>query len=994
MVIVAPAIAQEPVYFPDPNLKAAVEDALWLYDPTPADMLSLREFSCIRNGVRDITGLEWAENLQVLNLRFNHISDISPLSELSGLQDLSLSRNQIDGLSALSGLTKLRHLDLHGNQLSEISVLSGLTNLRTLILRFNELSDITALSGLYNLQHLDFHDNRLHDISPLSGLTNLRNLDLYDNQIGDITALSGMTELEYLDLRLNQVHDISVLDNLTGLTHLYLGRNQISTLTPLTHLMRLRDLYVSHNQITDISALLGLTELHTVDLRWNPMNTDFFCGHLDVIIQNNPGIICFYDGDCATPMPSTDVPAVSRDSAAHITESSAVLQAHVVSDGAEACEGRFRYWLPGQNETTTAWQSSLYAGAVFTQAIRDLQPNSQYNFAVELRNSVGTDVSGMGSFMTTGQTFVLTILSSPGGTVVDPGPGDFSVPPGTSVPVTARPAAGHCLFNGWTGTAVDAGAVDDPHAASTYVLVEASCTLQANFLENIIYVDDDAPFDPQPHDMRAGDPQEDGSADHPFDSIQEAIAAASPGALVLVRSGTFCESVDLMGKPIHVTGIDPSHPEITAWPVLNGSDMNTIVAFSHGEDPRCQLSGFVLTGGRDKNAAAIACWGSSPTIRNCLIVGNRCDDPCGAIIDCQDGSPVFENLTVHGNDAGDMGAAFRFVNCHAVVANSILWDNQPREIVVESGDDPLVSYSNVSGTWPGPGNTAVSPDFAWPGYWSANPGDPQTTWVPGNYHLMSQSGRWDQDSLTWASDGLTSACIDAGDPDWPFARESFPNGKRINMGAYGETARASRSSLSILAHWRFDESSGATAVDSVGYNDGRVHGAAWASGKMNGALSFDGADDYVDCGRHPGLAPEEFTLSLWIYPQADSASRTVLQKGGPDAEDYRFELFGAQHPTFSFGNGADNVVLYSDSVLTREEWVHVALTRAGTEAALYINGTRLMSEAYSSIPSATNHPLVIGGTASCHYQGKIDDLRIYGLALSEEDIRGLVAEAQ
>jgi hypothetical protein len=42
-------------------------------------------------------------------------------------------------------------------------------------------------------------------------------------------------------------------------------------------------------------------------------------------------------------------------------------------------------------------------------------------------------------------------------------------------------------------------------------------------------------------------------------------------------------------------------------------------------------------------------------------------------------------------------------------------------------------------------------------------------------------------------DEVTSLCIDAGDPDSDWTAELWPNGKRINMGAYGGTAEASMS---------------------------------------------------------------------------------------------------------------------------------------------------------------------------------------------------------
>jgi hypothetical protein len=42
-------------------------------------------------------------------------------------------------------------------------------------------------------------------------------------------------------------------------------------------------------------------------------------------------------------------------------------------------------------------------------------------------------------------------------------------------------------------------------------------------------------------------------------------------------------------------------------------------------------------------------------------------------------------------------------------------------------------------------------------------------------------------------DGVTSPCIDAGDPNCLVGDEPIPNGGHINMGAYGGTAEASKS---------------------------------------------------------------------------------------------------------------------------------------------------------------------------------------------------------
>ena len=94
----------------------------------------------------------------------------------------------------------------------------------------------------------------------------------------------------------------------------------------------------------------------------------------------------------------------------------------------------------------------------------------------------------------------------------------------------------------------------------------------------------------------------------------------------------------------------------------------------------------------------------------------------------------------------------------------------------------------------GPGNIDIDPLFANPGHWNDG------TWVQGDYHLKSEQGRWDPASESWVADDVTSPCIDAGDPADGYANEPEPNGARINMGAYGNTAQASKTPNGPLMH--------------------------------------------------------------------------------------------------------------------------------------------------------------------------------------------------
>ncbi len=79
----------------------------------------------------------------------------------------------------------------------------------------------------------------------------------------------------------------------------------------------------------------------------------------------------------------------------------------------------------------------------------------------------------------------------------------------------------------------------------------------------------------------------------------------------------------------------------------------------------------------------------------------------------------------------------------------------------------------------------------------------------------------------------------------------------------------------LVAQWHFDEGSGSVLADSSGNgNDGVVHGATWVEGKYGKALSFDGVDDYVNCGNDGSLkrSNTDFTIEVWIKLNGYSSS--------------------------------------------------------------------------------------------------------------------------
>src|SRR4030042_4344108 len=71
----------------------------------------------------------------------------------------------------------------------------------------------------------------------------------------------------------------------------------------------------------------------------------------------------------------------------------------------------------------------------------------------------------------------------------------------------------------------------------------------------------------------------------------------------------------------------------------------------------------------------------------------------------------------------------------------------------------------------------------------------------------------------------------------------------------------------IVGWWSFDEGSGSIARDYWSHNDCALNGPPdWTDGIIRGALNFDGADDYLDCGNNNELINlnSELTYEAWV----------------------------------------------------------------------------------------------------------------------------------
>lgn len=254
-----------------------------------------------------------------------------------------------------------------------------------------------------------------------------------------------------------------------------------------------------------------------------------------------------------------------------------------------------------------------------------------------------------------------------------------------------------------------------------------------------------------------------------------------------------------------------------------------------------------LIGGGLVGGGAVYSLNATPlNITNCIFSGNASAAVGGAVYagSCQSGAGTcggsgggrIDTSTFVGNKAADSGGAVCWSIGKSAMANCILWGNiapEGKEMAVDPhNNETVISYSDVEGgaagvfyidpdcrsrercqgdpncnpcslDW-GLSNLDADPCFADPGYWDTNGTPDDATddfWVNGDYHLKSETGRWDPNLMSWVQDYVTSPCIDAG-AGLNYV-ELPPHSGYTNMGAYGGTAEASkacfaRSSCGIL----------------------------------------------------------------------------------------------------------------------------------------------------------------------------------------------------
>ena len=228
--------------------------------------------------------------------------------------------------------------------------------------------------------------------------------------------------------------------------------------------------------------------------------------------------------------------------------------------------------------------------------------------------------------------------------------------------------------------------------------------------------------------------------------------------------------------------------------------------------------------------------------------------------------------------------------------------------------------------------------------------------------------------------------------------------KSFDGGCYSEiknvTVYVNNTSIAdLVAYWPLNEGSGTIVYDCSGNgNTGTISGATWCEGVNGSALSFDGVDDYVDCGNSASLnITTSFTIEAWVKRASLGSMYIVAKDRNPEPSGYGMYFNDNNKIVLFFADTFWRDTATSTSFTNTGVWYHIVGTHTSGSQKIYVNGieqTLGVGGAYTVDPRISGNNLRIGAHSNPwqYFNGTIDEIRIYNRTLNAEEIRAHYVE--
>lgn len=230
------------------------------------------------------------------------------------------------------------------------------------------------------------------------------------------------------------------------------------------------------------------------------------------------------------------------------------------------------------------------------------------------------------------------------------------------------------------------------------------------------------------------------------------------------------------------------------------------------------------------------------------------------------------------------------------------------------------------------------------------------------------------------------------------------NGKKYLIPGIKDLNAPSTINNGLVGYWPFN---GNANDESGNGNDGTVNGATLITdrfGNSNKAYTFDGVNDFIDCGIFSIVGKSSRSINFWYKENAPApVAGYAAVSWGPPTQGDRFDVgFNYKKPGCSVG-AANSAITYN-FISSQNNWNNYTIVLPNLsnptvkDILVFQNGVLLQqtSENYNiltGINTASGYPLFFGKNSTLSapgfINGDLDDIRIYNRALTQEEITWL-----
>ncbi len=203
-------------------------------------------------------------------------------------------------------------------------------------------------------------------------------------------------------------------------------------------------------------------------------------------------------------------------------------------------------------------------------------------------------------------------------------------------------------------------------------------------------------------------------------------------------------------------------------------------------------------------------------------------------------------------------------------------------------------------------------------------------------------------------------------------------------------------SANLLAHYKMNDNlANKIVVDTTGNHNGeslRNTSLMSAAGKIGTSLTFNATTDKIDTGSN-FIGVSALTISAWIYPTGYGENNK-----GAIVNNIKLRLWiDPTNDAIYFTSNGNLVQLKVENVIPLTTWTKVDVTRDAAGAGeIYINSVLEGSGGTGTPTSESTSNVIIGNANSGArtFDGRIDDVRIYGTVLTGNVIRAIYNQGE